>query len=147
MIRLSQQTSDLAQRPGRAPDQEEKMTHHHGHFDPLRLALGLWLLDGSSRYQAPTKPRRLSKREEEDQRAHWKRIRMLDARADMERGSSIADAAARNRVDPAELAASSKDMRVRLAYVSLRRWSLNPTSLEDVARHLGVSPEEMAQPA
>ena len=34
---------------------------------------------------------------------------------------------------------------VRLAYASLRRWSLNPTSLEDVARHLGVSPEEMAQ--
>ena len=63
----------------------------------------------------------------------------------MKRGSSLADAAARNRVDPAELAASSKDMRVRLAYVSLRRWSLNPTSLEDVARHLGVSPEEMAQ--
>ena len=27
----------------------------------------------------------------------------------------------------------------------VRRWSLNPTSLEDVARHLGVSPEEMAQ--
>jgi hypothetical protein len=121
------------------------MTHHHGHFDPLRLALGLWLLDGSSRYQALTKPRRLSKREEEDQRAQRKRILMLDARADMERGSSLADAAARNRVDPAELAASSKDMRVRLAYESLRRWSLNPTSLEDVAHHLGVSPEEMAQ--
>ena len=67
---------------------------------------------------------------------------MLDARADMERGSSIADAAARNRVDPAELAASSKDMRVRLAYASLTRWSL-----KYVARHLGVSPEEMAQPA